>query len=255
MGGCQSDSKGKRPNGGKQQNPATPQSPAPAAKPTPALPPAAAQPYQPTTPVRETPRGVKQTPRGQTRREELRPAPLQRGRSKRRLKSSEPVLGYYSGRWYVAEVTRTAGECVDVVWDDDSFTRDLPRNQTYALEVGAPIEAQWGGEWYPCKILQLHPSFNVQWKDLSECQDMATTALRPPTSPILDSSVQVDPQTPTKTGVFGRRPVLMPGSEVEVKGTDGHWHHGVVHKVGDACTVEYANGVRAAVCEQKRIKT
>eukprot|EP01061_Rhynchopus_euleeides_P017152 TRINITY_DN2858_c0_g1_i1.p1 TRINITY_DN2858_c0_g1~~TRINITY_DN2858_c0_g1_i1.p1 ORF type:complete len:278 (+),score=68.63 TRINITY_DN2858_c0_g1_i1:42-836(+) len=247
MGICQSDQKKHE---RKQLTHAAPPQPKPqpAQVPQPAPQPQAplktpGEQAQPKTP-RETPREGKYT----RRRDDMRPPPLAKERSRRKLKGSHPtVLAYYAGSWYVAEVTKDNGDRFDVVWDDDTYTKDLPKDQTYTLEVGSPIEARWGGEWYSCKVLQLHPTFDVKWRDATMSQNIPTTALRPPTSPLGDSSKQVDPLTPVKTGVFGRRSVLVPGCDVEIKGPDGIWRPGVVHKVGDACTVEYASGEKAAV--------
>ncbi|KAJ9444655.1 hypothetical protein DIPPA_10004 [Diplonema papillatum] len=157
--------------------------------------------------------------------------------------SKQPVLAYYDGLWYGARISRDGKDDVDVIWDDGTYTKGLPRDQTSPFGIGAEVEGKWGLEWYPCTVLQLAPTVDVQWDDGTCTKDLPSTFLRP-----LSAGYDEGPETPINRGFFGRRTVLMAGSDVEIMDREGTWFPGIVHTVGDMCEVEYVpSGSRARV--------
>eukprot|EP00755_Sulcionema_specki_P035693 Sspe_Gene.105401::Locus_82439_Transcript_1_1_Confidence_1.000_Length_821::g.105401::m.105401 len=184
----------------------------------------------------------------------------------RRGKEAPVVLALYGGSWYAATVTNTSGSTVDLLWDDGSYSPNVPKSQVCFLRPGLEAEGQWGGVWYPCTIKRIgtmdevkgphspyqrhsrSPPIDVQWDDGSHSAGISMTCLRPrPRASPLPRPPADDIDSPNRKGVFGRRPVLTPGTDIEALTSDGVWRNGRVVKVGDTCLVEWSRGGRAAV--------
>eukprot|EP01064_Diplonema_japonicum_P023327 TRINITY_DN33766_c0_g1_i1.p1 TRINITY_DN33766_c0_g1~~TRINITY_DN33766_c0_g1_i1.p1 ORF type:complete len:235 (+),score=12.99 TRINITY_DN33766_c0_g1_i1:57-761(+) len=146
------------------------------------------------------------------------------------------ILAHFNDSWYMAvgrvEVGPGSGTRMDVYWGDGTFSKGVNASNTFDLSVGTKVEARWGSSWFPCTIRSLSPAIEVLWDDGTVSRNLADSHLRPPPPP------STEPLTPIQKGVFGRRPVLVPGTEVEVRNRKGDWHPAIVKEVGDSCHVE-----------------
>ena len=156
--------------------------------------------------------------------------------------SGPAVIARHGDIWYGANIIKKSPDGkIDLCWDDGSYTIGMEKDYVYPISVGTAVNCRWGSDWYPAIIKQLGTSLDVTWSDGSHSINLPATSLRPQTY-----FPEADPTTPTNAGVFGRRAVLMPGDEVEVR-QDGYWQPAVIHHVGDRCSVEM-RGATYEVC-------
>eukprot|EP01064_Diplonema_japonicum_P038121 TRINITY_DN9129_c0_g5_i2.p1 TRINITY_DN9129_c0_g5~~TRINITY_DN9129_c0_g5_i2.p1 ORF type:complete len:950 (+),score=92.63 TRINITY_DN9129_c0_g5_i2:56-2851(+) len=104
------------------------------------------------------------------------------------LKPGTVVIARWGEEWYPAVVCSDRGEEVDLTWDDNSVTKDIPREQVKVLpiyEQGEMVEAKWENGWQPAVIIQRTAgTYEIEWQDHSRSIDMPTAELKKPSFPI-----------------------------------------------------------------------